>query len=93
MKPDELEEFKKLPDKIIALRAHRENAVDWMSYTLSPERATMFANQRGSKEIVSYSINKSDVVAYFTRRGEFELIVLHKAKASPLNRILLIDKN
>lgn len=80
MKPDELSEFNAMPDTIIGLRAHREDETDWISYTLSPERVSMFAKQRGVKKVTPYEIQKKDVLAYFTRRGEFELIVLNKSK-------------
>lgn len=81
MKPNELKAFKKLPPMIKCYRAHRHGEKLWISYTLSLERARAFAEAREGGQIRVYRIKKSDVTAYFLRRGEFELIMLDQSKA------------
>lgn len=80
MKPSELEAFYRLPDEIYAYRAHRPNEQDWIAYTLHPQKAGMFAAQRGVSEVSEYIIQKRDVLALFLRRGEYEVIVLDRKK-------------
>lgn len=75
MKPSELELSNRLPDKITAYRAHKEGETDWINYTIDHETAELFA-RINSGEIVQYSIQKKDVIALFTRRGESEIIML-----------------
>lgn len=80
MKPDELSALKKLPNKLTVYRAHRENELDWIAYTLDKKIAERFARERGSSEVTTYKVKKSDVLAYFTRRGEQEIIIIDNKK-------------
>lgn len=80
MKPDELSALRKLPNKIIVYRAHRQKETDWIAYTLDKNIADRFARERGTSEITAYKVKKIDILAYFTRRGEQEIIVINKSK-------------
>lgn len=90
MKPDELECFHGFPNEITAYRAHRENEKDWISYTADPHAASKFAVRRGVNKITEYKLNKSDIIAFFLRRGEHELIMLNKNKAVTVRDIEII---
>lgn len=81
MKPSEVKKLKQLPFDIKCYRAHREGEKDWISYTTDINVAVKMALNRGVDEIKEYRIKKNNVLAYFTRRGESELIVLDKSKA------------
>lgn len=89
MKPDELGIFNELPGTIIGLRAHREGETDYLSYTMSHEMALMFAKQRGTKEIISYEIQKNNVIAYFSRRGESELLILNRSNVLKVESVII----
>lgn len=80
MKPSELRALNTLPYVITAYRAHRKGETDWLSYTTDLEKAMKFATQRSVHEVKEYRIRKKDVLAYFTRRNENELLVLDKEK-------------
>ena len=82
MKPDELQVLKKLPNYLEVYRAHREDETDWLSFTLNPETAAKMAINRGVDKISMYKINKKFCIAFFSRRGEDELITLQKDKAN-----------
>jgi hypothetical protein len=90
MKPDELQAFKNFPESFEVFRAHRENEKDWISYTISLEVALKFAIQRGIRHISAYILDKSDVMAYFTRREEFEVLSLNKKRAIFIRNIPLV---
>lgn len=92
MKPDELIHFKKMPFKFIVYRAHREGETNWIAYTVSQEKAKSFAKTRGVNEIKSYFVKRHDVLAYFTRRGEAEIIVLDKSKVKHFKTIKMGDE-
>ena len=81
MKPSEVKKLRQLPYDIKCYRAHREGETDWISYTTDINVAVKMALHRGVHEIKEYRIKKNNVLAYFTRRGESELIVLDKTKA------------
>jgi hypothetical protein len=87
MKPSELQAFEYLPYFIKVYRAHRENEVDWIAYTLDPIKAGKFALERGVKTIKEYRVKKRDVLALFLRRGESEIIILDREKAEFLREI------
>lgn len=87
MKPSELEALKALPYVIKCYRAHKRNETDWISYTTNIETAISFARQKGTEEIKEYYIKKRDVLAYFTRRSENEIICLNKEKAEFMRTI------
>lgn len=81
MKPSELLALEALPDIITAYRAHRPGETDWISYTTDMAVAVRFAAKRRVMEIAEYEIRKSDVFAYFTRRGENEILLMDKGLA------------
>lgn len=81
MKPSELKELAKLPNKLIVYRAHRDNETDNIAYTLDYQTAQRFARERHVDEVKAYRVKKRDVLALFLRRGESEIIVLDKSKA------------
>ncbi|WP_407543804.1 hypothetical protein Q0M94_28390 (plasmid) [Deinococcus radiomollis] len=81
MKPSEVAALAEMPDVIVAYRAHRKGERDWLSYTLDQQIAERFARERKHQDIRRYTIHKSHVLAYFTRRQEQELMVLDPAHA------------
>lgn len=90
MKPDEYQAFLELPDPVRAYRAHRPGETDWIAYTLSPEKAGMFALQRGASEVSEYLIPKREVIALFLRRNEQEVISLEPSKIVFLKKMPVI---
>lgn len=78
MKPSEVKRFKQLPFEIKCYRAHREGETDWISYTTDINVAVKMAIHRDVHEIKEYRVKKKNVLAYFLRRGESEIIVLDK---------------
>lgn len=92
MKPDELSELKKLPNKILAYRVHRRNETDWIAYTLDFNTAVRFAKEREVNEITVYKIKKNNVLSLFLRRGEFEVLVLDKERVKQV-RTIAIDES
>lgn len=90
MKPDELALYHQLPDVVTAYRAHRPGEIDWLSYTLDPRIAVRFAFERGVPEIKEWAIEKTDVLALFTRRGEQEILVLDPGKATLIQTIDIV---
>ena len=93
MKPDEVVEFNKLPETITAYRAHRTRETDWISYTLSSAIARRFAIERTVYEISKYRVQKSDVIALFLRRGEYELITLNRDNQELVENIAILNIN
>jgi hypothetical protein len=81
MKPSECDILYSLSDKMVAFRAHRPGEWDWISYTLNHRVAVKFAIQYGIRQIESYWVNSADITALFTRRGEYEILVLDKSRA------------
>jgi hypothetical protein len=87
MKPSEVRAFDELPDQLRVYRAHRPGERDWISYTLSPTRAAMFADKRGVSEVGLYKIQKADCIALFLRRDEFEVLMLDPTRAKSLGPV------
>lgn len=80
MTADEIADFEKLPDEITVYRGHiKGKNEDGLSWTTSEEKARWFANRLATgddePDVASGTVKKSDVVAYFTRRGESEIVV------------------
>lgn len=92
MKPDELRELKKLPNKILAYRVHRKDETDWIAYTLDFDVALRFAKERETDEITVYKIKKNSILSLFLRRGEFEVLVLDKDRAQQVTKIKIDDE-
>jgi hypothetical protein len=80
MKVDELEAFEALPDTLQVYRAHRLEETDWIAYTLNNATAVRFAKERKVKVIAIYWVARSDCLCLFTRRGEWEVLVLDPSK-------------
>lgn len=91
MKPSEVRAFEFLPQVITVYRAHRPNEEDWIAYTLSPDIAKRFANERGVTNIHKYHVNKRHVLALFLRRGEEEILVLDKEHVKLIEEIQIQD--
>lgn len=92
MKPDELRELKKLPNKILAYRVHRKDETDWIAYTLDFDVALRFAKEREVNKVSVYKIKKNSILSLFLRRGEFEILVLDKGRAQQVTTIKIDDK-
>lgn len=93
MKPSELRALDRLPEVVIAYRAHRPGETDWLSYTLDPQKAGMFAVQRGVAEVAVYAVPRRDILALFTRRDESEILVLDGAAITLAGRLpVVIEK-
>lgn len=54
--------------------------------------AVTIARRRGVSEISEYRIRRSDIVALFLRRGEYEILCLDKRKARFVGRIPVITQ-
>lgn len=87
MKPSELNVFRSLGDQLTLYRAHRSEERDWISYTLVPVKAAEFAARRGVDYVKEYRVAKADAMCLFLRRGEFEVLVLDKAKAELVREV------
>jgi hypothetical protein len=86
MLPDEMEYLKTLPEQITIYRGMTENELKQKSFgcswTLKKEVAEFFANtyQRNfatshlKKVVHEITIDKSEVIAFFNNRNEFEII-------------------
>ena len=80
MKKDELDELDSLPDKIKIYRGYikgkNQNGFSW---TTDKAKATWFSSRlaRGNEKplVAEATVSKKDVVAYFTRRGESEVVL------------------
>jgi hypothetical protein len=86
MDSDEQEEFHNLPNEMKVYRgvclSHSDDEFEFLgnSWSLDYEKAKWFAERRGfSKDsyplVYAMTVNKNDVLAYFTRRQEAEILV------------------
>ena len=93
MKPSELETFRafgKYYEHLTLYRAHRPEEGDWISYSLLVEKAGEFARRRGVDKVTEYKIAMSDVLCFFLRRGEFEVLILDKTKVELIREIPVV---
>ena len=90
LKPDDVPALNHLSPLVTAYRAHRPGEVDWIAYTLKRETACRFARECGADQITRYAIPKRTTVALFLRRGEHEVLALHKTSASATEVIHLL---
>ena len=90
MKPSEVDFLFVLPPTLLVYRAHRPDETDWISYTISPEKAAQFAAHRGVDQVKEYLVDKEDVLALFLRRGEFEVLVLDQSKAVLVRQLQVV---
>ena len=80
MQQDELDELDALPDKIKIYRGYikgkNQNGFSW---TTDKDKAAWFSNRlaRSNEKplVAEATVSKKDVVAYFTRRGESEVVL------------------
>lgn len=82
MKPSEVMAYETLPYFVTAFRAHRPGETDWIAYTLDEETVKRFARERCVDQYHVYRVKKRDILALFLRRGENEILVLDKDKAT-----------
>lgn len=82
MEDDEMATFNALPDTITVWRGvgHRE-AIEGMSWTVDKAKAEWFARRFAGGEghtplLVEGAVSKKDVLAYFSNRGESEIVAL-----------------
>jgi hypothetical protein len=86
MERNELKQYKKLPSEIKIFRGvclnKKDDVYDFIgsSWTLDYEKAKWFAERRGFNEneyplVYSITVNKEDVLSYFTRRDESEILI------------------
>lgn len=78
MSEHELEFYKNLPEKIVAYRGTEKNH-HGLSWTLDKKRAEFFS-RRYTKNgfVLEATIDKSNVLAYFSGRNESEIVVVPK---------------
>jgi hypothetical protein len=81
MNKEEIAELNSMPETLTIYRGclHGLNE-DGVSWTTDRDRAEWFANRFGSKGlepcVLQQEIRKDEVIAYFTRRGESEVLTL-----------------
>lgn len=92
MKPSECEVYLQLPEWVRVYRAHRVGEKDWISYTIDPQIAARFARERGVDEVVEYLVERAAILAVFTRRGEYEVMVLEPRYAQRLGVLKVVPK-
>lgn len=84
MEDFEREAFDRLPEVMTVYRGANHDTRKGLSWTLSRNVAYFFATRWGARDrIYRMQIDKSDVIAYFTRRGEAELILHPDAWTEP----------
>jgi hypothetical protein len=93
MKPSERKAFRRLPYFITVYRAHRRSESDWIAYTTDKQTAFRFARERRINEIAEYVLKKRDVIGYFSRRGESEIIMLDPQKLKFISKHSVPDES
>lgn len=79
MTDDERESLSNLPDKFDVYRGHHELLLEGCSWTLDYEFATHWANGLPQNNRLTHGVaKKSDVLAYFNRRNESEVMISTK---------------
>lgn len=76
MYDDEYETYTDLPESFIAYRgvAPGRNP-NGMSWTREYDKAEWFSNRFGEGYVLEGTVNKKDVLAFFSRRGEEEIVI------------------
>ncbi|EJL6751401.1 hypothetical protein QNE82_001544 [Vibrio alginolyticus] len=82
MTSSERKEFARLPETVTAYRAiNGESEISTaISWTLSPEIAQRVFSHNGKRQVVKRQFNKKQILAYFSRRNEQEIIVIPNLK-------------
>lgn len=85
MEPNEYKYLLELPQKFVVYRAANEIEINreyGFSWTLSKQVAEFFKNDyirganRSPRKILTFEVNKDDVIAFFDSRNEKEVIIL-----------------
>lgn len=90
MDDNEKKALAKLPDEIQIWRGCIWKNRNGLSWSINKTKAIWFATRFGTKKPMLHSgtVNKSDVIAYFTGRGEDEILVLpNRIKNKSLEKI------
>ncbi|MBS9994687.1 hypothetical protein J4H55_19435 [Vibrio alginolyticus] len=82
MTSSERKEFARLPETVTAYRAiNGESEISTaISWTLSPEIAQRVFSHNGKRQVVKRQFKKKQILAYFSRRNEQEIIVIPNLK-------------
>lgn len=76
MNKEEYEVFTNLPEELIVYRGvasgHNPNGMSW---TKDLDKAEWFSNRFGDGYVIGGDVKKKDVLAYFSRREEEELVI------------------
>ncbi len=80
MTKEEYEIYKKLPDKVTVYRGVSKNRnPKGLSYSLLKEKAIWFQQRFADKDnpgfLIEKEVKKQDILAFFSRRGEAEIVV------------------
>ena len=80
MHDDELEALRELPDEFVVYQGHTNTRRDGWSWTTNVDTAEWFARRFANLEhdkpcVTTGTVRRSDVTAYFLRRGEYEVLV------------------
>lgn len=76
MKTSERREFAKLPKKVIAYRAYRDEVeiTDSICWSIDPKFVNLYAQKKGY-QVAKKEFSSTDIFAYFNRRQESEILV------------------
>lgn len=80
MNEDEQADLAAMPDVILVFQGHTDQRYDGWSWTINHPTARWFAkrfaNLEGDRAVMTSGvIDKSDIVAYFSRRNESEIVI------------------
>lgn len=79
MKPDEYETYSSLPSVFEVYRGvSKGRNPKGMSWTYDFDKAEWFANRFGEGYVIKGIVNKDDILAYFSRRSESEILIAAK---------------
>lgn len=76
MYDDEYETYTNLPESFIVYRGVTPGRnPNGMSWTREHDKAEWFSNRFGEGYVLKGTVNKKDVLAFFSRRGEEEIVI------------------
>ena len=76
MYDDEYETYTALPENFIVYRGVTPGRnPNGMSWTREYDKAEWFSNRFGEGYVLEGTVNKKDVLAFFSRRGEEEIVI------------------
>lgn len=86
MEAQEWQDLAALPDKVVIYRAGERWGLSWTTYL---EKAEWYANRFGLElPVWRSSVRKQNIFAYFTRRGESEVVLLERSHLEEVPREL-----